>query len=148
MNPMCSSPCLQALSQFLQCCCTGVMYRRETAPLFWFICVSCLLWAQGPDSAWASVSLESGCSLWVNYVVASVYWRDLLTGKCNSFFHIDCEPHQPPFWTVHCFLKSSLPWPSLLLHSSATHKSAMWVSVISSVGVFRKLVIRWLSSAW
>lgn len=115
--------------------------RSETAPLLWFICIFCLLWAQGPDSTWVSVYLESACSLWVNYEVVRVYWRDLLTGKCDYFFHIDCESCCPLFWTVHCFLKSSLLWSTLCFLSGATHMSAIYVSVILS-----GFVIRWLSS--
>lgn len=107
--------------------------RGEASPLHWFIYVSCLLCARRSDSAWASAPLESGCSFWVNYAVASVYQRDLLTGKCNYFFPVVCDSCQLRFWPVHCFLKSSSLQPRLLFCSRAALTCMMLVSVISSV---------------
>lgn len=115
---------------------------NSSSPLIYL----CFLLAVSSGASHSSVSLESACSLWVNYVVVSVCWRDLLTGKCNGFFHVDCDSYCPLFWTVPCFLKSSLLWPTVCFLSGAAHMSATCVSVISSVWFFCKLVIRWLSS--
>lgn len=75
-----------------------------------------------------------------------VYTKEiyLLTGKCNYFFHVDCDSCHPQFWTVHCFLKSSSPCPSLLFCSRAALTCT--ACLLFHLLYFCKPVIRWCPS--